>query len=85
MGSYAEAITDCDTAVELSEGLHWQPYHTRGLVAKIQAQFERREVRAFSTLSCGIDCRDHSYSNAVGAREMQIRARPKPMAELIVH
>lgn len=46
MGKYAEATTDCNAAIELSEGTHWQPYHTRGLVAKLQAQMERKEVRA---------------------------------------
>ena len=68
MGSYAEATTDCDTAVELSEGLHWQPYHTRGLVAKLQAQVNHKQVRAVRTkIAYGIECRDHQYSNA---REM---------------
>jgi hypothetical protein len=47
MGSYVEATTDCDAAIELSEGMRWQPYHTRGLVAKLQAQLERKEVREF--------------------------------------
>jgi hypothetical protein len=46
IGKYAEATTDCNAAIELSEGTHWQPYHTRGLVAKLQAQMERKEVRA---------------------------------------
>ena len=44
MGKYAEATADCNAAIELSEGTHWQPYHTRGLVAKLQAQMERKEV-----------------------------------------
>lgn len=63
MGRYAEAMADCDTAVELSEGMKWQPYHTRGLVAKLQAQMERKqEVSALHrsirccTLSRSLDC-----------------------------
>ena len=55
-------MADCDTAIELSEGMKWQPYHTRGLVAKLQAQMERKqevsELRRsirFYRLSCTVD------------------------------
>ena len=40
VGEFAEAMGDCDDAVDATDGAHWLPYHNRGLVTKLQAEAE---------------------------------------------